>query len=71
MTDLTLLLLVDEPFWQKKEIFHKNGKFGISAIFGILASLEFTVEDLFKLGHVFVMRDGNGIVTELQWKDYR
>jgi hypothetical protein len=50
---------------------HQDGRFGMTAIFSILASIEFTVEDIFKLGEVSVIRDESGNVAELQWLDLR
>jgi hypothetical protein len=44
----------------------------MTAMFSIFASsLTFTVEDLYKLGQVSVIRDQNGNVAELQWLDLR
>jgi hypothetical protein len=50
---------------------HQDGRFGMTAMFSNLASIEFTVEDIFKLGEVSVIRDESGNVAELQWRDFR
>jgi hypothetical protein len=50
---------------------HQDGRFGMTAMFSIFASIEFTVEDLYKLGQVSVIRDQSGNVAELQWLDLR
>jgi hypothetical protein len=54
---------LDKPFWQGKPIIHKDGKFIMAATFIFLRRIEFTVEDLFKLGNVDIIRDKNGIMT--------
>jgi hypothetical protein len=41
------------------------------AMFSIIASLEFTVADLFKIGEVRVIRDQSGNVTALEVRDKR